>query len=49
MIDVIKPTLLLNKEKSFNNIKNIQKHVTNVSILKRFKTGTTALPSVCHF
>ena len=40
MIDVIKPTLLLNKEKSLNNIKNIQKNLTDSKIELRphFKT-----------
>ena len=40
MIDVVKPTLLLNKEKSFNNIKNIQKNLTDSKIELRphFKT-----------
>ena len=40
MIDVIKPTLLLNKEKSFNNIKNIQKNLSDSKIELRphFKT-----------
>ena len=40
MIDVIKPTLLLNKEKSFNNIIKIQKNLTDSKIELRphFKT-----------
>lgn len=40
MIDVIKPTLLLDKVKSFSNIKNIQKNLTDSKIELRphFKT-----------
>ena len=40
MIEVNKPTLLLNKEKSFNNILKVQKKIknSNVEIRPHFKT-----------
>ena len=40
MIDVVKPTLLLNQEKSINNIKNILQNIKNskINIRPHFKT-----------
>ena len=40
MIDVVKPTLLLNQEKSVNNIKNILQNIkySKINIRPHFKT-----------